>query len=170
MFLLLIHIPDQAHKIELQPTLRMTIKKLDLVGFLLFAPAAIQFLLALEWGGSCYPWSSAIIIGLFCSALGTFCIFIWWEYRTGDVAMIPLSIFHNKIVWSGCLVIFFFSGTMLTTSYYLPIYFQAVKGTTPTLSGVYVLPVILSQMLFAAVSGFLGKFFSIKYMWIFSAL
>lgn len=35
-------------------------------------------------------------------------------------------------------------------NYYLPIYFQAVDGVTPTMSGVYMLPSILSQ-LFAAV-------------------
>lgn len=35
-------------------------------------------------------------------------------------------------------------------NYYLPIYFQAVDGATPTMSGVYMLPSILAQ-LFAAV-------------------
>jgi MFS family permease len=35
-------------------------------------------------------------------------------------------------------------------NYYLPIYFQAVDGVTPTMSGVYMLPSILAQ-LFAAV-------------------
>jgi hypothetical protein len=61
------------------------------VGFALFAPAAIQFLLALEWGGTRYPWASAIVISLFCGAAGTFAIFIYWEHRKGETAMIPLS-------------------------------------------------------------------------------
>jgi hypothetical protein len=38
-------------------------------------------------------------------------------------------------------------------NYYLPIYFQAVRGATPTMSGVDLLPSILSQMIFAIVSG-----------------
>lgn len=42
-------------------------------------------------------------------------------------------------------------------SYYLPIYFQGVKGATPTLSGVYLLPTLLSQLLSAIGSGVLGK-------------
>jgi hypothetical protein len=51
---------------------------------------------------------------------------------------------------------FFLFGGLMTFSYYLPIYFQAVRGATPTLSGVYTLPVILSQMVFAILSGYLG--------------
>ena len=70
--------------------------------------------------------------------------------------MIPLSMVGQKIVASSCVVILFFFGGMMTLSYYLPIYFQAVRGVTPTLSGVYMLPVILSQMVFAILSGYLG--------------
>ena len=41
-------------------------------------------------------------------------------------------------------------------SYYMPIYFQAIRHATPSMSGVYILPAILSQIVFAAVSGALG--------------
>lgn len=37
--------------------------------------------------------------------------------------------------------------------YYLPIYFQAVDGVTPTMSGVYMLPSILAQLITAIVVG-----------------
>lgn len=60
------------------------------------------------------------------------------------------------MVWTSCCVNFLFLASMLTLSYYLPIYFQGVRGVEPTLSGVYTLPGILSQMLFAIVSGFAG--------------
>ncbi|KAK9242014.1 hypothetical protein V1506DRAFT_572943 [Lipomyces tetrasporus] len=46
----------------------------------------------------------------------------------------------------------------MCASYYLPIYFQAVRGVSPLTSGVYLLPSILSQLLFAVGSGILvGK-------------
>jgi MFS family permease len=38
-------------------------------------------------------------------------------------------------------------------NYYLPIYFQAVKGATPTMSGVYMLPSILAQLFTAVLAG-----------------
>ena len=158
VLLLLIAIPDLTIKDAStdKPTFHATLAKLDLLGFALFAPAAIQFLLALEWGGTRYAWSSSTIIGLFCGAVGTFAIFIGWEYRKGEAAMIPLSMVRQKVVAFSCIVIFFLFGATLTFSYYLPIYFQAVRGVTPTLSGVYTLPVILSQMVFAILSGYLG--------------
>lgn len=131
-------------------------KVLDLAGFLLFAPTMIMFLLALEWGGTTYPWRNSKIIGLFCGAAGNFALFLAWEYKKGDEAMIPLGMIKRKIVYCATIVYFFFSATLMLTSYYLPIYFQAVRGATPTSSGVDVLPGILTNLFFAVISGVLG--------------
>ena len=79
-----------------------------------------------------------------------------WEYHRGDEAMIPFSMMRKRVMWSSCLVVGLSMAAGMVWSYYLPIYFQAVRGVTPTLSGVYLLPVILSQMLFAVISGTLG--------------
>ncbi|RQM06095.1 hypothetical protein DH86_00002415, partial [Scytalidium sp. 3C] len=146
--LLLLHIPDHAAKYSV-------LKSLDLVGFALFAPAAVQLLLAVQWGHVTYPWNSAHIIGLFCGAGGVFLIFLAWEYHQGDTAMIPLAMISKRVVWSASCSMGFFFASMLTFSYYLPIYFQAVKGAQPTLSGVYMLPGIISQMIFSILSGVL---------------
>lgn len=154
--LLLINIPDRVMRDTGTPLISVIREKLDLLGFALFAPAAVQFLLALQWGGTTYPWNSATVIGLFCGAAGTLCVFLAWEYHKGDMAMIPFSIMKRRVVWCSCLAAFFFFGGMLSFTYYLPIYFQAVKGVSPTLSGVYLLPSVLSQILFSVVSGFLG--------------
>ena len=151
-----IRIPDRIVKSDADSRFLSTLKRLDIIGFALFAPAAIQFLLALEWGGSRYIWKSSTIIGLFCGAASTFCVFLAWEYRRGDSAMIPFSMIRRRIVWCSCLVTFLFMGSMSITSYYMPIYFQAIRSATPTMSGVYILPAVLSQIVFAAVSGALG--------------
>ena len=71
--------------------------------------------------------------------------------------MIPFSMMRKRIVWCSCLVNFFFMGDMISMSFYLPIYFQAVKDVSPTMSGVYLLPSILSQMLMAKLSGWSGR-------------
>ena len=101
-------------------------------------------------------------MGSECGAGVTFIIFLVWEHRVGDEAMFPYSMVRKREVWSSCLVIGFFFGSLLTFSYYLPIYFQAVKGASPTMSGVYILPGILSQMLMAVVSGVLGEDYDVK--------
>jgi MFS family permease len=163
--LLLIKIPDSRERSETKKaTLLSTLQKLDLVGFFLFAPFAIMFLLALEWGGTNYACNSATLIGLFCGAGVTLIIFAVWEHRVGDKAMFPYSMLRRRVVWSSCLVMAIFCGCLLIYSYYLPIYFQAVRGVSPALSGVYVLPGILSQMLLAVISGVLGESSSSKWV------
>ncbi|KAG9233292.1 major facilitator superfamily [Amylocarpus encephaloides] len=156
--LFLIHIPDRTVKRTSHSSILSVFKELDVIGFALFAPAAIMFLLALQWGGTFYPWNSATVIGLFCGAAGNIAVFMYWEYRVGDAALLPWSMVKQRIVWCSGVVMLFFFGSQLIISYYLAIYFQAVRGVEPTLAGVYLLPGILSQMLFAIVSGTLvGK-------------
>ncbi|KAL2215069.1 major facilitator superfamily [Thermoascus aurantiacus ATCC 26904] len=151
ILLVSINIPDTVRPGELSVFQTIT-TQLDLVGFALFGPAAIQFFLALDYGGNQYSWNSATVIGLFCGAGGTFIVFLVWEYFKGDEAMIPFSMVRRRAVWSACLVQLFFGMNNLA-AYYLPIYFQAVKGATPMLSGVYMLPSIISQLFGAVVSG-----------------
>jgi hypothetical protein len=150
-------VPDQLPKPPPMSALRTLLPKLDLIGFVLFAPAAIQLLLALQYGGNTFAWNSAQIIGLFCGAGGTFIVFLGWEYHKGDAAMIAFSMVKKKTVWSSCLTYGFFLGQLICVSYYLPIYFQGVKGVSPTLSGVYILPVVLSHVITALSSGMLGE-------------
>jgi MFS family permease len=156
VLLFLIRIPDLKAKDDgIKATVASTANKLDLLGFVFFAPSAIQFLLALEWGGSRYPWNDAKVIGLFCGAAGTFVIFLVLEYRKGDEAMIPFPMLRQRIIACSCLAMLFFGGSMYVLTFYLPIYFQAVRDATPTMSGVYLLPSVLTQILFAMTSGIL---------------
>ena len=152
-----IRVPGQISKPKPMSVIRTLPSKLDLIGFVLFAPAAIQLLLALQYGGTRFAWNSAQIIGLFCGAGATFIIFMAWEYYRGDEAMIPFSVVRERVVWASCLVYGFMMAQLFCASYYLPIFFQGVKGVSPTLSGVYVLPGVLGQLFTAVASGFMGK-------------
>jgi Fungal trichothecene efflux pump (TRI12) len=154
----LITIPDRTKPENAEKsTLRSLFTKLDIIGFSIFAPFAIMLLLPLEWGGTKYAWDSATIIGLFCGAGAMLIVFVVWEYRVGENAMIPYSMVKQQIVWSSCLSMGFFFGSAMILSYYLPIYFQSVKGASPAMSGVYILPSILSQLVMAIISGIMGK-------------
>ncbi|KAK9312057.1 major facilitator superfamily domain-containing protein [Lipomyces starkeyi] len=148
--LLFISVPNKDAKGQ---TFINRLLKLDLIGFLLFAPAAILFILALEWGGTRYAWKSATIIGLFCGSFGTLLVFVAWQHRMGDKAMIPLTIIKRRVIWSSCIHFAFFMGAMLTATYYLPLYFQAVRNASPLMSGVDLLPSIISTALFSIVAG-----------------
>lgn len=158
-FLLLIRIPEtlksSTAKTSSRATVASIITKFDLVGFGIFAPLAVMLLLALEWGGTKLPWNSATILCLFCGAGILLIVFLVWENRAGTDAMIPFSILRVRIVWCSFAVITLFGGAMMIYSYYLPIYFQAVKGKTPSISGVDILPGIVTQLFATVLSGVL---------------
>ncbi len=79
--------------------------------------------------------------------------FIIVESRMGDTALIPLRIFKNRaivIALSGGFVIGAgMFGGMIT----LPQYLQIVHGSTPTMSGVQLLPMVLGMMIASVLSG-----------------
>ncbi|KAJ4296885.1 hypothetical protein N0V90_006933 [Kalmusia sp. IMI 367209] len=113
-----------------------------------------MLLLALQFGGDgSYEWNSATVIGLFVGAGVTAIIFIIWEARVGDKAMIPGSLFKSRILLACVAQTICLSVCVFVGSLWVPTYFQSVRGAGPTESGVNVLPQILSQLLFAIVSG-----------------
>ena len=155
--LLAIRIPDRVVKQDKKSTLGQNLDRLDLSGAALFASMIVMVLLALQWGGQTHAWVSATILGLFGGAIGNLAIFLYWEAHRGSTAMIPLAMLGKRVVYSSCLTTFFQMGNQIVTTYYLALWFQIVKGATPTLSGVYLLPSVLSQMVFAIFSGVVGK-------------
>ena len=134
-------------------TFRDIVKDFDLLGFTIFAPACIMLLLALQWGGITYPWSSATVIGLICGSLGAFAAFGLWEYHHGEAAMIPFSLVRRRVVYSSLITSMCQFGGLIMQANYLPLWFQTVKGDSPTMSAVDTLPTFLTQILFAVGSG-----------------
>ncbi|GAT22703.1 MFS multidrug transporter [Aspergillus luchuensis] len=156
ILLIFTNIPEPHAKPRAAEVFRSVIlKKFDLFGFVLFAPAAIELLLALQWGGSRYPWKSSTIIGLFCGSAATFVVFGLWERRMGNDAMIPGQLVKQRIVWSSCMTMSMMFGMTMVMAYYLPIYFQSVRGESALMSGVDLLPNILCQLVMAVLSGIL---------------
>ncbi|OLN93195.1 putative HC-toxin efflux carrier TOXA 19 [Colletotrichum chlorophyti] len=156
ILLLWIKIPDLTVKPPFTLALmRETIPKLDLLGFALFTPASTMFLLALQFGGNDFPWNSSVVIGLFCGAGVAAILFVCWEKRVGDEAMIPFSVAGQRIVYCSALNGAALVVAILVAAQYLPIYFQGVLGYEPAMSGVNLLPTIISQLLMVILSGVL---------------
>jgi MFS family permease len=77
-------IPDSKQQDADLATCKQRLKRLDIPGFTLFTPAIIMLLLALDWGGVTYKWTSSTIIGLFCGAGGAWIMFLLWERTQGE--------------------------------------------------------------------------------------
>ena len=70
---------------------------IDYVGALLLTTGAAAGLLGAVWGGTEYPWSSPIIIGLFLAAIVLSTAFVLWERRTEE-PILPLDLFEEQDV------------------------------------------------------------------------
>jgi Fungal trichothecene efflux pump (TRI12) len=100
-------------------TLRALVDGLDLYGFVLFAPACVMLLLALQWGGVLHAWDSATIIGLLVGSAVLAVVFILWERRAGENAMIPPALISRRIIAASCATSFMQGGGLILLSYYL---------------------------------------------------
>lgn len=132
------------------------LKRLDLPGFLIFVPAVVMLLLALQWGGNLYQWKSVTIIGLICGAAGLMVCFAVWQWHEEDQAGIPPSVFTQRTVFFGAIVAFFAMGGLQLITYWLPIWFQVIKDASPTQSGINYFPTVLGNVVFSLLAGILG--------------
>ncbi|KAK4184507.1 major facilitator superfamily domain-containing protein [Podospora australis] len=133
--------------------LRAKAKQLDPIGLAVFIPTVVCLLLAIMWGGTTYPWRDGRVIALFVLGGVLLIVFMavqWWE---GDQAMIPLSAAKTRTVWASCIFSFFLFGSLLVITFYLPIWFQAIKGDNASDSGIHILPLLLGSVIFSFIAG-----------------
>jgi EmrB/QacA subfamily drug resistance transporter len=112
----------------------------------------VPLLLVAEQGRT-WGWTSTNSILAYVIGVVGLAAFIWAERRAGDSALIPLKIFQNRtivIALSGGFVI---GAGMFGAMVTLPQYLQIVHGSSPTMSGVQLLPLVLGMMISSIVSG-----------------
>ncbi|EMR71349.1 hypothetical protein MGN70_009034 [Eutypa lata] len=149
---LVLFLPDKP---PTQPglTWQEQVKQFDLPGTLFLIPSVICLLLALQWGGAKYPWGDGRIIALFVvfGVLGIafWCIELWQK----DRATVPLRILKNKNIIGGVWYGVCIGAALFVFTYYLPIWFQAIKGVSATDSGLMNLPSILGLVIFSMIGG-----------------
>ncbi|ORY09464.1 major facilitator superfamily-domain-containing protein [Clohesyomyces aquaticus] len=133
--------------------LREGLKAVDWIGSLTMVAGTIMLLLGLEFGGVSYPWGSATVICLIVFGFLTIGLFFLVESRFAPNPLMPLSLFSKRSNLAALGVCFLHAFVFISGSYFLPLYFQAVLGATPILSGVYLLPTALSLSFLSAFTG-----------------
>ncbi|EXJ76690.1 uncharacterized protein A1O5_01198 [Cladophialophora psammophila CBS 110553] len=151
--LLVLHIPQDPNLSE-KPIFKR-ILELDLVGAGILIPGIICLLLAVQWGGSTYAWSNSRIIGLFVGAGCLLVLFGISQWRLGEAATIPPRLLTQRTLMAACGFVFFFGAGVFVLMYYLPLYLQSVKGSSPTRSGIQILPLMLSTVFTSILAGIL---------------
>ncbi|KAM0186706.1 hypothetical protein ACHAPI_011554 [Fusarium lateritium] len=134
-------------------TLKEKFKKVDLIGTLLAVPAITCLLMSLQWGGSKFGWGSwqiivpLVICGLLCAGFG------YLQYHQGDNALLPPRILKQRSIIAGMWYGACCEGVLAVTEFYMSIYFQGVRGYSPTKAGLLALPMVGGLTIALIISG-----------------
>jgi hypothetical protein len=119
---------------------------------MVLAPGIICLLLGLQWGGTKYPWKDSRVLALLVVGpvllLAFFCIQAIQENGT-----IPLRILRQRSMASGVVISLGLGPALIIPTFYLPIWFQAIKGISAMQSGIRLLPLLLGTVAFVIGAG-----------------
>jgi MFS family permease len=128
-------------------TWRQRLSELDPVGTICFVASLTCLFLAFSWAGSKYAWNSPVIIGLLV-AFGVLLVFFGiCQWVRGEAATLPPRILRNESVLSGFAFTLFTNSATMVILYYLPTYFQVVRGSSAAASGYYQIPAIAGDII-----------------------
>nr|XP_001395365.2 MFS toxin efflux pump [Aspergillus niger CBS 513.88] len=133
--------------------LKQRLIQLDIEGTVLFSASIICLLLAIEWGGAKWSWSNGRIVALFVIFGVTLIVFCIVQSRKKEMAMIPPRVAGNRNVWSCGLYSAMLGAAFYILVYYLPIWFQVIKGVSAVRSGIMNLPMLVSLIVLSIPSG-----------------
>ncbi|RMY77621.1 hypothetical protein D0864_09436, partial [Hortaea werneckii] len=134
-------------------TFQQKVTRLDLLGESFLVPCVICLLLALQWGGSTYAWSDGRIVALLVVFGILFLAFTLVQCLMQSIATLPLSVISNRSIIAGIVFNFCFSSAMLALVYWIPTWFQAIKGTSAVESGIDTIPLVLSLVVASILAG-----------------
>ncbi|PVH94960.1 MFS transporter-like protein [Periconia macrospinosa] len=148
------------------------VRAIDWTGIITFLAFTLLVLLGLNFGGALFPWDSAKVIALLVVGSLMIVAFIYSEAKVAKYPLIPLNLFKKKTNVAALAVVTFHGFVFIAAEYYMPLYLQSVLGLDPLMSGVVLLPFIVSGATGGVICGIVihrsGQFLPI--MWLGTAL
>ncbi|KZF26094.1 MFS general substrate transporter [Xylona heveae TC161] len=116
------------------------LKRVDWIGSVVFVASTTSFLIPITWGGIMYPWDHwRTLVPLIIGACGLI-FFVFYEEFVAAEPVIPMDIFKNRTAALTYFGAFIHGMVLWCILYYLPLYYEAVKGMSPILAGVAAFP------------------------------
>lgn len=125
-------------------TFYQKLRRIDYIGNVLIIGSTIAILYALTYGGNILPWTSPrvltpLILGLFGLPL-----FFWYEAAPSiQDPVLPTRLFANRTSIIIFIATFLNAVILYWLLFFLPVYFQAMLGSSPARAGVQMLPAVL---------------------------
>lgn len=152
--LFLVIIPPE-NRINKKHSLKDFVSRFDLIGTLIFIPTIVCLLLALQWGGVKYAWGQWRIILLLVLFSVMFVAWFASQHIQGAKATVPLTMLKQRSLASGLWFIFCYFSTFFLATYYVPIWFQAVRDISAYNSGINLLAMSAAMSVAVISSGFI---------------
>ncbi|KAL2266813.1 hypothetical protein VTJ83DRAFT_6165 [Remersonia thermophila] len=142
------------------------IGQVDYFGLVLLTTAVILILCALTLAGTVHPWSHPAIVGSLAGGFSGVVAFAFWERsRRCAHPIMPPRVFSNRTSIAAMAVTAVHGFITYGFQFYLPPFFQAILGASPSKSGLLILPCSLTIVILAAIGGpLLAKFGKYKLM------
>jgi len=115
--------------------------RIDYLGVVALTVAATSIVLYASLGGVTYPWASPEMLALAAIGIVGSIAFIAIERRATE-AVLPPRLFANRVFSAASAISFVVGFAMFGALTYLPFFLQTVRGVSPTLSGLWLLPMM----------------------------
>ncbi|TCD64696.1 hypothetical protein EIP91_003770 [Steccherinum ochraceum] len=134
-------------------SISVKLRRVDWFGNFIVIAGATLSMTGLTFAGVRFPWDSAQVLAPLVIGLALIVAFILYEARIPLEPTIPWGVLSNWTAISGYIGTFTHGLTSISVIYYLPIYFQAVRGDSPIIAGINMFPTALIIAPFAVLSG-----------------
>jgi len=125
---------------------------IDYLGAALLAGALAAVVLFTSLGGTTWSWRSPEVIGLIVASLVLVPAFVFVESRASE-PILPLSLFRNQTFALTSAIGFIVGFALFGGITYLPLYLQVTKGSSPTVSGLQLTPLMGGVLVTSILSG-----------------
>ncbi|KAL8814448.1 MAG: hypothetical protein Q9223_006326 [Gallowayella weberi] len=114
--------------------------RVDWFGSVLFIASTTSFLIPITWGGVSYPWTSWHTLVPLCLGVAGLISFVTYEEVVATEPLIRMIIFKNRTAAVSYIETVIHGMILWSLLYYMPLYYEAVKGFSPVISGVALFP------------------------------
>ncbi|KAI0173514.1 MFS general substrate transporter [Hypoxylon sp. FL1284] len=129
------------------------VRKIDWFGIFTIVTGVLFLIIPINSGGSIFPWSSPIAITLLVLGGTLVLLFGIVEIWVAKIPMIPLRLFNKLSTSTIYLQSALYNGVWQIDLYFLPMYFQDVRGYDPLQNAMLMLPLLLTQSAAGIVAG-----------------
>jgi EmrB/QacA subfamily drug resistance transporter len=131
--------------------------KIDWLGAAMLSVSLASLTLFTSLGGHGIEWGSGQALGLLALAIISTVLFVWAEAKAAE-PVLPLHLFRNNVFTMTSLISLITGAAMIGVITFLPVYLQIAMGTSPTASGLLLVPMTLGIITTSTLAGrYMGR-------------